>query len=161
MKLEGSCHCQRVRFSLESNTPIPYQRCYCSICRNTQGGGGYAINIMGWADSLEVTGEEHISVYHAKSVEGESPLERRFCNKCGSALWIFHGKWPELVHPFASAIDTPLPVPCETVHIMTGSKAPWIELPKGREHSHFENYPDKSIEVWHESQNQSGTKTKG
>jgi hypothetical protein len=52
MKLEGSCHCGAVKFRLESNTPMPYQRCYCSICRKTQGGGGYAINIMGWADTL-------------------------------------------------------------------------------------------------------------
>jgi hypothetical protein len=151
MKIEGSCHCKAVCFSLDTNTPIPYQRCYCSICRKTQGGGGYAINIMGWADSLEVSGEEHISIYHANTDTGESPLERRFCSKCGSALWIFHDKWPELVHPFASAIDTPLPKPLETVHIMTEFKAEWVEIPSGKGHTQFEKYPDKSIEVWHES----------
>jgi len=39
MKLEGSCHCGAVRFSLLSATPYPYQRCYRSICRKTHGGG--------------------------------------------------------------------------------------------------------------------------
>ncbi|MCB1428181.1 MAG: GFA family protein [Nitratireductor sp.] len=152
MKLEGSCHCGSVKFSLESNTPIPYQRCYCSICRKTAGGGGYAINIMGWADSLEIEGAEHIGIYHA-IVEGrESPLERRFCNKCGSALWVFHDKWPDLVHPFASAIDTPLPKPDEHSHIMLEFKAEWIEVPEGPGHVHFQSYPDKSIEVWHDRQ---------
>jgi hypothetical protein len=150
MIINGSCHCQSVTFSLDTNTPYPYQHCYCSICRKTQGGGGYAINIMGWADSLIVKGEEHISVYQAKTSDGKSPLERRFCKKCGSGLWIYHDKWPDLIHPFASAIDTPLPKPPETVHIMTKFKAEWVEIPKGPDHSIFERYPDNSIEVWHE-----------
>jgi len=38
MQLEGSCHCGAVSFSLTSAHPYPYQRCYCSICRKTQGG---------------------------------------------------------------------------------------------------------------------------
>ena len=41
--LEGSCHCGAVRFSVKSHTPQPYMHCYCSICRKTAGGGGYAI----------------------------------------------------------------------------------------------------------------------
>ncbi len=49
MLLEGSCHCGAVKFSVESYTPYPYMRCYCSICRKTAGGGGYTINIMGQA----------------------------------------------------------------------------------------------------------------
>jgi hypothetical protein len=52
MKLTGSCHCGAVKFSVESKTPYPYMRCYCSICRKTAGGGGYAINIMGDAATL-------------------------------------------------------------------------------------------------------------
>ena len=47
MKLEGSCHCRAVKFTVTSHTPYPYMRCYCSICRKTAGGGGFAINIMG------------------------------------------------------------------------------------------------------------------
>ena len=152
VKLEGSCHCGAVRFSMQSNTPMPYQRCYCSICRKTAGGGGYAINIMGWADSLEVVGAEHIATYHAKTESGISPVERNFCARCGSALWIYHDKWPDLVHPFASAIDSELPVPREHVHMMLEFKAGWIDLPQGDAHVRFDRYPDKSIEVWHESQ---------
>ena len=35
--------------------------------------------------------------------------------------------WPDLVHPFDSEIDTPLPVPEESVHMMLGSKASWVQ----------------------------------
>jgi hypothetical protein len=50
VKLNGSCHCKAVRFSLESETPYPYMHCYCSICRKTAGGGGFAVNIMAIID---------------------------------------------------------------------------------------------------------------
>ncbi|MDH3473789.1 MAG: GFA family protein [Rhodospirillales bacterium] len=152
MKLEGSCHCGAVRFSLESATPQPYMRCYCSICRKTAGGGGYAINLGGDAETLRVEGEENLTVYRARS-PGEAepgPARRHFCKHCGSALWAFDPRWPELVHPFASAIDTPLPVPPERVHILLDSKANWVQVPEGPAERHFAEYPGDSIIEWHD-----------
>ena len=52
LKLDGSCHCGAVQFTCESHTPQPYQRCYCTVCRKTAGGGGTAINIMAVAASM-------------------------------------------------------------------------------------------------------------
>ena len=63
MLLEGACHCRSVRFSVHSNEPYPYMYCYCSICRKTAGGGGYAINLSADAESLQIQGEEHLSIY--------------------------------------------------------------------------------------------------
>jgi hypothetical protein len=75
MRLEGSCHCGAVRFSLEASAPVPFLRCYCSICRKTAGGGGYAINLGANADSLSIEGKEHVSMFHAV-IDGEpSPAE--------------------------------------------------------------------------------------
>lgn len=155
MKLEGSCHCGAVRFRLDAISPFPYQRCYCSICRKTAGGGGYAVNLMGWADSLEAEGEDNVAVYHAATATGPSPVERHFCSRCGSALWVYHDKWPDLVHPFASAIDTELPKPEEVVHMMLEFKASWVDVPKGPHDVHFDGYPGNSVEVWHERQRSS------
>ena len=77
MLLEGSCYCRAVRFSLQSKTPAPYMHCYCSICRKTAGGGGYAINLGGDAVTLTVTGKRFIKVYRARLEDGsESPAER-------------------------------------------------------------------------------------
>src|SRR3546814_14824673 len=53
--------------------------------------------------------------------------ERRFCRECGSALWLYDPSWPELVHPFASAIDSELPTPPSRVHLMLKYKAGWVE----------------------------------
>jgi hypothetical protein len=37
MQLKGSCHCAKVKFTVESGEPVPFMRCYCSICRKTAG----------------------------------------------------------------------------------------------------------------------------
>jgi hypothetical protein len=150
MKLEGSCHCRAVRFSVESHTPYPFNLCYCSICRKTAGGGGYAINLMGEAKSLKVTGRRHLAVYRAHMNGGRSDARRHFCKKCGSHLWLWDPSWPDLVHPLASAVDTKLPKAPERVHLMLGSKASWVPvLPVSRKDKRFKEYPAESIEGWH------------
>lgn len=145
MKLEASCHCKAVRFTVECPHPAPYNLCYCSICRKTAGGGGYAINLGALADTLQVEGESDVRRY--KSSENH---ERAFCGKCGSALWVWSSSWPDLIHPHASAIDTELPVPPERTHLMLGSKANWVEPAIGPADKAFDAYPDESIADWHE-----------
>ncbi len=150
MLLGGSCHCGAVRFRVESPEPYPFMRCYCSICRKTAGGGGYAINLGALSDTLEVEGEKNVSVYQAR-IEGKvSPARRHFCGVCGSALWVYDPNWPELVHPFASAIDTPLPKPPGRDHIMLDYAAPWCEIPSGPDERLFPEFPDESLADWHQ-----------
>jgi hypothetical protein len=156
MKIKGSCHCKAVTFSFNSDNFYPYQLCYCSICRKTQGGGGYAINLSGEFNSLKVKGKENISTYKAKVKNPEdarswqSTGERNFCRVCGSGLWLFSPEWPELFHPFASAIDTPLPMAPEHTHLMLEFKAPWVPLFKSKKDKTFKRYPKESIKEWHE-----------
>jgi hypothetical protein len=151
MHLEGSCHCGAVRFSVEAYAPRPYLCCYCSICRKTAGGGGYAINLGARAETLRVEGTEHITVFQARIDGATSPAERRFCGRCGSALWVWDPRWPELVHPFASAIDTPLPPAPEAEHMMLDSRAEWVRLDAREGEARHETYPAQSLEEWHRS----------
>ncbi len=150
MALKGSCRCGTVGFELASHTPYPYMRCYCSICRKIAGGGGYAINIMGVTDSLDVTGAGALAEISIPKDDGTpSKMVRKFCGTCGSALWGWHPGYPELVHPFASAIDTDLPVPPSRTHIMLDFKASWVEPDIRDGDQTFPNYPEDSIETWH------------
>lgn len=150
MLLKGSCHCRAVRFSLKSSTPCPYMHCYCSICRKTAGGGGCAVNIMGDAQTLKVWGSGNVATYRAKIAGKRSPARRNFCRKCGSALWVSDPRWAQWVYPFASAIDTSLPVPRERQHIFLGSKPAWVKLAAGAKDRRFRAYPRDSIADWHE-----------
>jgi hypothetical protein len=157
MLLEGSCHCRRISFSCEAYAPVPYQRCYCSICRKTGGGGGYAINLGAWKKTLKVKGRADLGVYRAR-IEGDngkvrtSSGRRHFCKRCGSPLWLFDPTWPELVHPMASAIDTPLPPPPERVHICLDFKAPWVQVRRGKNDPHYARFSKESLEDWHRRQ---------
>ena len=149
MQLDGSCYCGAVRCSVKAYAPVPYMRCYCSICRKTAGGGGYAINLGARADTLKVEGEENISMFHAVIDGVESSGERRFCNRCGSALWVYDPAWPDLVHPFASAIDTPLPKAPQSEHILLEFKPEWVCVEAGPDDGRYQGYPPESLEAWH------------
>ena len=100
-------------------------------------------------------GREHTRIYRAMT-EGDngvpqmSPLERHFCENCSSNLWVWDSRWPELLHPFASAIDTPLPYPPERTHLMLGSKADWVPVLATPEDKQFDEYPEQSIAEWQE-----------
>ena len=151
MQLEGSCHCGKVRFRCQAYAPVPFLHCYCSICRKTGGGSGSAVNLGARADTLEVEGRDHLGVYQARIREEDgtcrvSAGRRHFCTGCGSALWMFDPEWPDLVHPHASAIDTPLPKPPERVHMLLNSKADWVRVPGGKSNIHLDGYPEESLE---------------
>ncbi len=155
MQLQGSCHCQAVQFKLNSPHPYPFNLCYCSICRKTAGGGGFAINLSGEYETLQVEGREHLRVYQAMvqypgdPAPHQSPGQRHFCGVCGSPLWLWDPRWPELVHPLASAIDTPLPKPPERTHLLLNSKASWVELRADPRDQLFDGFPKESIAQWH------------
>jgi hypothetical protein len=141
---------------VESPHPYPFNLCYCSICRKTAGGGGYAINLSGRFETLQIRGEASLQIYQARLTDPqtgeveESPGRRHFCRICGSALWLWDPRWPELIHPFASAIDTELPAPPERTHLMLRYKASWVPLQADPPDRQFPEYPDESIAQWHE-----------
>ena len=156
-QFQGSCHCGAVSFSVFSRAAVPFMRCYCSICRKTAGGGGYAINLSGEFATLKVTGEEHVAVYHARGTAGApdeaSPAGRHFCKHCGTALYLYDPRWPDLMHPFASTIDTPLPEAPENVFIMLESKPAWVKLAADAARTNcYGGYPEESLADWHRAQ---------
>ncbi|ORZ00601.1 Mss4-like protein [Syncephalastrum racemosum] len=161
MELKGSCHCEKVKFSVISHTPAPFMRCYCSICRKCQGGGGFAINIMGDYKSLKVVGKEYLKEYRALRDKETKELcgnIRYFCGECGSHLYAYDKQWADCVYPMACAIDTPLPAvdPKDIYHIMLNenSKANWAVAPEPNPDKHaFSEYPDVSLEQWHKANN--------
>ncbi|TAL21506.1 MAG: GFA family protein [Aquabacterium sp.] len=155
MHLDGSCHCGSVRFSVQSAQPVPFMRCYCSICRKTAGTGGYAINLAADHRTMKIKGRRWLRVYRAQLVKEDgsthtSSGHRHFCARCGTALWLWDPGWPDLVHPHAGAIDTPLPTPPQNVHAMLGSRAGWVHVEGRPGDEQYDLFPDFSLAEWHE-----------
>lgn len=63
-------------------------------------------------------------------------------------LWLWDKTWPELIHPFASAIDTELPVVEEMVCVKGDSKPEYVRWPEGKKQVH-DGYGQFSIDEWH------------
>lgn len=144
MLLEGSCHCGAVTFRVESQTPVPYRRCYCTRCRKTSGGTGAAANLLARSSTLEVTGAEALTEYAAPDT-----TRTRFCARCGSALWLTIDAATDAVYPFASAIDTELPDPPERVHVFTLEAPRWAMPARGERDQVVERNTPESIDAWH------------
>jgi len=160
MLLEGSCQCEKVRFKVQSETPVPFMFCFCSICRKTTG-GAFGCNIMGVRATLKVTGAKNLRRYRARIRNPGKPTEisdgeRWFCGACGTHLWVADKRWPEGVWPNAGAIDTPLPRAPAHVFMMTRYKPDWVPLDGLGEGPRYPEYPELSIAAWHE---QNGVKT--
>ena len=64
-------------------------------------------------------------------------------------LWLWDKSWPELIHPFASAIDTELPIPEEMICVRGDSKPKWVRWPEGKKQVFQGFNGDVSIEQWH------------
>jgi len=157
LTLKGSCRCGAVHFTSESHTPHPFMLCYCSICRKTDGGGGYAINLAADSRTLKIEDPDKvIAVFRAEIRDDDghcevSSGERNLCTRCATALWLYDPGWPDLVHPFASAVDSELPIPPNRVHMMLRFKPSWVEPRIGPDDAVFDEYPEQSIEDWHRS----------
>ena len=156
MKLEGSCHCGAVTFSVNSRTPYPFNHCYCSKCRKT-GGGGFAINIMGEHATLEVTGEENISVYRSKNNHRGRLRGRRaglfaapFLQDLRDAALDLQPELRRVRLPLRDGDRHPAAAPRRDDPPHAGLQAGLgAGARDGHAHTHHTYYPDGGIEQWH------------
>ena len=144
MQLSGSCFCGAVRFTVDSNTPVPYRRCYCARCGKTAGGTGAAANVLAQASTLRVDGADAMTEFAAPDA-----TRTRFCSVCGSALYLTLDAAPDFVYPFASAVDTPLPEPPERVHVFTAEAPAWARPPSSPDDYTTERNTRESVTEWH------------
>ncbi len=68
-------------------------------------------------------------------------------------LWLWDESWPDLIHPFASAIDSDLPTPASMVCVRGDSKPAWVRWPEGPKSVH-QAFGKESIEGWHRKHGQ-------
>jgi hypothetical protein len=104
---------------------------------------------MGLSDTLKLKGKSALGVWNAPIGGHKGSADRHYCKRCGTPLWVSDEQWLELVHPFASAIDTKLPKAPSSVHLLLRDKASWVEPQIGPNDDCFDGYPELSIEDWH------------
>ncbi|MEA3018091.1 MAG: hypothetical protein QOI38_2813 [Sphingomonadales bacterium] len=75
MKIEGGCHCKKVRFEAEVPRAVEVLDCNCSICAAT----GFRHLIVPHADFRLVSGRDALTSYRF----GTGAAEHLFCATCG------------------------------------------------------------------------------
>jgi hypothetical protein len=82
VKLDGSCHCGKIRFEAEAD-PGSVSLCHCADCQ-TLCGSPYRASVPVAANSLSLTGEPSIYV---KTAESGNRRAQAFCATCGSHIY--------------------------------------------------------------------------
>ena len=75
MKIEGGCHCKKVRFAAEVPTAVEVLDCNCSICAMT----GFRHLIVPHEDFTLLSGGDGLGSYRF----GTGAAEHLFCATCG------------------------------------------------------------------------------
>jgi hypothetical protein len=119
--LQGSCQCQRVKFSL-SEQPREVIACHCVQCRKQSSHYFVSANVSKAA--VELQGAEHIRWYQASD-----KVRRGFCMHCGS--WLF---WEPLAGDTTAvglgSIDGPTGLALE-MHIFVAEKGDYYAICDG------------------------------
>lgn len=119
MKISGSCLCNAVGFSFETEAPPRATWCHCTLCQKCHGTG----LLFAHADPSALT-------WHDKSglVWYETPLGNRrgFCGTCGATLF-YHGANAPHISITAGCLDAPAPLSVQR-HIFVADKGDHYEL---------------------------------
>ena len=122
---EGGCLCGAVRFKTEDE-PLNVRICHCRSCQKA-GGGGYSVNVAVPTASLQINGTPQ--TYRTVGTSG-LPVERRFCAKCGSALFTDAEAFGGITFVKGGSLDDASWIE-PTLHIWCDSAQPWDKLPEG------------------------------
>ena len=124
--MKGTCLCGAIRFETDGEPPNLYQ-CHCSLCRKQSGSSANAATVVHESKFSWKSGLDQISYF-----KKETGFTSNFCSTCGSPvpnqlrdtdkIWIPAGLLED---------EGDLAI---VVHICTGSKASWDEIPASAEH---------------------------
>jgi hypothetical protein len=117
--LRGSCLCGAVAYEVEDAFRYAVN-CHCSRCRRATGSAFKAFGGIE-REKLRITGgADHLKLY------GDAVTHDARCATCGSMLYsqVRDAAWAHVT--YGTLTDPPSLRP--TVHIMTGSKAPWFDI---------------------------------
>jgi len=122
-RISGSCLCGGVRYTSDAE-PLMTAVCHCTHCQKTSG-SAFSVNIGVPAASLTVQGDS-LATYQDTGSSG-MPVLRRFCRRCGSALYSDIAVMPGVSFVKAGTLDDRSWVKPQ-VNIWCDSKQPWVPM---------------------------------
>ena len=123
--LKGSCACGRVCYEIGGELLGPITCCHCWRCRKHSGSSFGTTAGIKAAEFRVVEGKELLS-----SWESSPGVYRFFASCCGSPIYKRSDDAPALLGFRLGTLDTD-PGRSIGLHIMVGSKVPWLRLMDG------------------------------
>ena len=125
----GGCQCGGVRYRITAPA-LEVNHCHCSICRKVHGAlfASFA-RVRKSNFILERPSEADLGVFRSSAV-----VQRHFCTRCGSPLFITIYGYPDRVWLAAGTLDSgahPGHPADNEIHIFVGSKSPWFPIADG------------------------------
>jgi len=125
---DGGCTCGAVRYQVSSE-PMIVHACHCRGCQKNSG-SAFAVNALFEAGRVKlISGEVEEITVPTPSGTGQDITR---CAKCKVAVWSNYnmgGLRERIRFIRVGTLDDPDQMPPD-VHIFTGSKQPWVLLPK-------------------------------
>jgi hypothetical protein len=99
MRIEGGCHCKKVRFAAEVPEAVEVLDCNCSICAMT----GFRHLIVPHGDFTLLSGVDALTAYRF----GTGTAEHLFCSYCGVKSFYQPRSHPDAWSVNLNALDDP------------------------------------------------------
>ncbi len=125
---DGGCICGQLRYQVTAE-PMIVHGCHCRGCQKNSG-SAFAVNALFEAERVKlISGEVEEITVPTPSGTGQDITR---CVKCKVAVWSSYnmgGLRARIRFIRVGTLDDPDQMPPD-VHIFTGSKQPWVVLPK-------------------------------
>ena len=129
--------CGEVTFSFHVDA-LDYGFCHCRTCQKASG-VAFTANLPVGRKDIELAGADSIREY-----ESSAGKFRCFCANCGSPLFAYRSKSPDILRVRLGSLDTTFDE-SPRCHFFTADKAPWFA--GSHMVQEFPAWPDRSVMV--------------
>ena len=131
----GSCLCGSVSYSFQRNKVISGHHCHCKDCQKATGSGKATILVLA-KKNLTIKGDPK---FYETVGSGGMPINRGFCEKCGSGVISFAKELDRVVFVKAGTLDD----------------SSWVTIDSNyfTDSSHDWNKPDYNIKSFNQNPN--------
>jgi hypothetical protein len=135
-RYEGSCLCRGIRYAIEGELG-DFGCCHCTSCQKASG-GAYGANVPVERSRLTLlSGAELL-----REFESSPGKLRVFCSTCGSPMYAYLAKTPDVLRIRLGSLDTPFAKKA-SAHTWVSDKTRWEPIDDGT--PQFSKWAPKSV----------------
>ncbi|NQZ07502.1 MAG: GFA family protein [Algicola sp.] len=137
---KGSCLCGKIHYQVNAELS-DFGYCHCVSCQKASG-SSYGANAGLSRDSFSLTDHES----HLREFESSAGKFRAFCSNCGSPLYAYLSKSPDVIRIRLGSLDTPFDKRCQA-HTFVSENASWESIDNDADVPQFDEWATRDVLV--------------